>query len=109
MSSLSQLEPYLRGVSYDLYELEKFFRDGLNYDSECEERAIKQFAGNVMRAVIGITETITDEGFLSGDDERVEEAIALCFNQFRDKRDDRNTPEASAAYAADQARSLHNV
>lgn len=106
MTSLSKLQRFITDMGYDLYEFEKFFRDGLNYSNECEERAIKQFAGNILRSIIAITYEITDEDFLAGDDERIEEAIALCFNQYRDKRDDRRSPESKSAAKADYQRSL---
>lgn len=100
MTRISKLEPYFRSMGFDLYEVEKFYRDGLDYTDEDEERALKQFAGNIIRSIAAIVYDITDEDMLAGEDERAEEAIALSFSLYREKRSDRASSDSRTEYAA---------
>lgn len=50
-----------------------------------------------------------DADYLQSWSEKLAEDLHVAFTDAIDQRDDRNTPESIAAYAADQERSLHNV
>lgn len=109
MTYHSERHFHLDRIRYAVWQAKERFNDCA--DLEAEHNVIKALTRDVVAELMGLTETCSGERVWGFDvqHEGILDNIAVAFNDATDKRDDRNTPESIAAYAADQARSLHNV